>query len=95
MNMLEPQEGRWYEFRGNHELFQIINIDEAERVIYYQDAHGDIDEIDMDEWPELDVEFADEEEPRREFESRQEDEDEYAPQRHARDDRPGEWRNQR
>lgn len=56
MNNVIPQEGRWYSYRGNRELYQVINIDEPDRVIYFQDLRGDIDEVDFDEWFAMDLE---------------------------------------
>jgi hypothetical protein len=52
-----PQEGRWYSYRGNRELYQVINIDDSDRVIYFQDSRGDIDEVDFDEWFAMDLEL--------------------------------------
>jgi hypothetical protein len=57
MNNLIPQEGRWYAYRGSRELYQVINVDDADRVIYFQDTSGDIDEVDFDEWYEMDLEL--------------------------------------
>jgi hypothetical protein len=45
-----PQEGRWYSYRRSREAYQVINVDTADRVIYFQDLRGDIDEADFDEW---------------------------------------------
>src|SRR5690606_5073279 len=55
MNNVIPQEGRWYSYRGSRELYQVINIDDADRVIYFQDSRGDIDEVDFDEWYAMDL----------------------------------------
>lgn len=52
-----PQEGRWYSYRGSRELYQVINIDDSDRVIYFQDTRGDIDEVDFDEWYAMDLEL--------------------------------------
>lgn len=57
MTNVIPQEGRWYAYRGNRELYQVINIDDADRVIYFQDSRGDIDEVDFDEWFAMDLEL--------------------------------------
>lgn len=52
-----PQEGCWYAYRGSRELYQVINIDDVDRVIYFQDTRGDIDEVDFDEWYAMDLEL--------------------------------------
>lgn len=57
MNNVIPQEGRWYSYRGSRELYQVINIDDSDRVIYFQDSRGDIDEVDFDEWYAMDLEL--------------------------------------
>ena len=57
MTNVIPQEGRWYAYRGNRELYQVINVDDADRVIYFQDSRGDIDEVDFDEWFAMDLEL--------------------------------------
>jgi hypothetical protein len=50
MNAIEPQEGAWYTYDGRQQPFQVINVDSSERVVYFQDMLGDIDELDFDEW---------------------------------------------
>lgn len=45
-----PQEGRWYAYRRSREVYQVINVDTVDRVIYFQDMRGDVDELDFDEW---------------------------------------------
>ena len=74
MNNVIPQEGRWYSYRGNSELYQVINVDDADRVIYFQDMRGDIDEVDFDEWAAMDLELLSDLD---ELEQFAEDEDDY------------------
>jgi uncharacterized protein DUF6763 len=50
MNAIEPQEGAWYTYDGRQQPFQVINVDSSERVVYFQDMLGDIDELDFGEW---------------------------------------------
>jgi hypothetical protein len=50
MNAIEPQEGAWYTYDGRQQPFQVINVDNSDRVVYFQDVLGDIDELDFDEW---------------------------------------------
>ena len=79
-----PQEGRWYAYRGNRELYQVINVDDSDRVIYFQDSRGDIDEVDFDEWSAMDLELlTDLEELDQIGEDEQDDyRPDYAPARH-------------
>jgi hypothetical protein len=55
MNAIEPQEGAWYTYDGRRQPFQVINVDSSERVVYFQDMLGDIDELDFDEWYSMDM----------------------------------------
>lgn len=77
MSNVIPQEGRWYSYRGNRELYQVINVDDADRVIYFQDTRGDIDEVDFDEWFAMDLELLTDLE---ELEQYSDDEEEYRPE---------------
>ncbi|NLG76039.1 MAG: hypothetical protein GX535_07360 [Xanthomonadaceae bacterium] len=74
MNNVIPQEGRWYSYRGSRELYQVINIDDADRVIYFQDSRGDIDEVDFDEWYAMDLELLTDLDELQQFD---EDDDDY------------------
>ncbi len=74
MNNVIPQEGRWYSYRGSRELYQVINIDDSDRVIYFQDSRGDIDEVDFDEWYSMDLELLTD---LNELEGFEEDEDDF------------------
>ena len=77
MSNVIPQEGRWYSYRGNRELYQVINVDDADRVIYFQDTRGDIDEVDFDEWFAMDLELLTDLEELDQFD--EEEQEEYRP----------------
>jgi hypothetical protein len=55
MKSVEPQEGAWYTYDGRQQPFQVINVDNSDRVVYFQDMLGDIDELDFDEWYSMSV----------------------------------------
>ncbi len=55
MNTIEPQEGAWYTYEGRQQPFQVINVDSSERVVYFQDMLGDIDELDFGEWYSMEM----------------------------------------
>jgi hypothetical protein len=55
MKSIEPQEGAWYTYDGRQQPFQVINVDSSDRVVYFQDMLGDIDELDFDEWYAMNV----------------------------------------
>jgi Family of unknown function (DUF6763) len=45
---IEPVVGDWY--RSHGQLFEVVAIDDAERVIEIQHADGDLEGIDFDDW---------------------------------------------
>jgi hypothetical protein len=45
---IEPVVGEWYSSHG--QLFEVVAIDDAERVIEIQHADGDLEELEFDDW---------------------------------------------
>jgi len=45
---IEPIVGDWYLSYGK--LFEVVAIDDEERILEVQHADGDLEEIDMDDW---------------------------------------------
>ena len=45
---IDPIVGDWYLSYGK--LFEVVAIDEDERILEVQHADGDLEEIDMDDW---------------------------------------------
>jgi hypothetical protein len=56
----EPTVGQWYADLENEETFQVLKVDEDQEVIEIQHLDGDIEELDLDGWAELDLELTDE-----------------------------------
>lgn len=48
MQSIDPIVGDWYRSHGL--LFEVVAIDEFERVVEVQHADGDLEEIDLDDW---------------------------------------------
>lgn len=48
MQCIDPIVGDWYSSHG--QLFEVIALDEYERVVEVQHADGDLEEIDLDDW---------------------------------------------
>lgn len=69
----EPVTGQWYENVDDEETFRVLSVDEDAEVIEIEYLDGELDELDLDEWQELDLELIDEPEGWSEDE---EDEDE-------------------
>lgn len=48
LQCIDPIVGDWYSSHGA--IFEVIAVDEGERVIEVQHADGDLEEIDEDDW---------------------------------------------
>lgn len=56
----EPTVGQWYEDLENDETFQVLKVDEDREIVEIQHLDGDTEELDVDEWAELDLELTEE-----------------------------------
>ena len=76
----EPTVGQWYEDLENEETFQVLKVDEDREIVEIQHLDGDIEELDVDGWAELDLELTEEPEgwsgSKAEKDEDEEDEDE-------------------
>ena len=76
----EPTVGQWYEDLENEETFQVLKVDEDREIVEIQHLDGDVEELDVDDWAELDLELTDEPEgwsgSKAERDAEDEDEDE-------------------
>ncbi|MET0987104.1 MAG: DUF6763 family protein [Steroidobacteraceae bacterium] len=54
----DPVAGKWYEDLEENEVFQVLSVDPDEEIVEIQYENGDIEEIDLDTWHELDLEHA-------------------------------------
>ena len=55
---IEPVEGNWYTLLERNIDFTVVAVDEEEGVVQIQYVDGDLDEVDLDEWAELDLEVS-------------------------------------
>ena len=51
-----PIVGNWYRHLDKGQKFEVVAIDEDARIVETQHFDGDIEEIDLDDWYELDIE---------------------------------------
>lgn len=72
----DPVQGQWYEDLEENEIFKVLSVDPDEEIIEIQYENGDIEEIDLDTWHELDLERAEEPEGWASDEEEGEDDDE-------------------
>jgi len=54
----EPQAGQWYEDLETEETFQVLTVDPDEELIRIQWPDREIQQIDLDQWNEMDLELA-------------------------------------
>jgi predicted dehydrogenase len=52
----DPVKGQWFEDLEENEIFQVVSVDPDAELVEIQYENGDIEEIDLDTWHELDLE---------------------------------------
>jgi hypothetical protein len=58
-NNSEPSVGNWYQYPEDGERFEVLEVDEDRGVIEIQYDDGERDEIDLEEWGDLEVDLTD------------------------------------
>ena len=71
----EPQKGQWYEDLDREDSFRVLNVDPDLATVRIQWLDGEVEDLDVDEWHELDLELAAEPEGWVDDEAEAEDED--------------------
>jgi hypothetical protein len=56
----EPIRGQWYQNVEEDETFRVLSVDEDSELIEIEYLDGDIEEIDVETWHEMDLELTDE-----------------------------------
>ncbi len=72
----EPVVGQWYVNAEEEETFRVITVDEDAEMVEIEYLDGEIEELEIDEWHELDLELTTEPEGWSEDEQEEEDDDE-------------------
>ena len=52
----DPIKGQWFEDLEENEVFLVLSVDPDAELVEIQYENGDIEEIDLDTWHELDLE---------------------------------------
>jgi hypothetical protein len=52
----EPVKGQWYENVEEEESFRVLSVDEDAELVEIEYLDGDIEELDLDAWHEMDLE---------------------------------------
>ena len=56
----EPVVGQWYQNVEEEETFRVLTVHEDAELVEIEYLDGDIEELDLEEWHELDLELTDE-----------------------------------
>ena len=56
----EPVPGQWYENLEDEESFRVLKVDEDSELIQIEHLDGEIEEIDLETWHEMDLDPTDE-----------------------------------
>jgi hypothetical protein len=72
----EPVPGQWYENLEEEEPFRVLTMDEDSELVEIEYLDGDIEEIDLETWHELDLELTTEPEGWAASQEEEDDEDE-------------------
>ena len=72
----EPVVGQWYENLEEEESFHVLSVDEDSELVEIEYLDGDIEEIDLEAWHEMDLELTQEPEGWAESEEEEEEDDE-------------------
>ena len=72
----EPVPGQWYENLEDEESFRVLTVDEDSELVEIEYLDGEIEEIDLETWHEMDLEQIDEPEGWAESEEDEDEEEE-------------------
>jgi hypothetical protein len=72
----EPVKGQWYENVEEDETFRVLSVDEDAELVEIEYLDGDIEEMDIDTWHEMDLEKIEEPEGWADKDDEEEDEEE-------------------
>jgi hypothetical protein len=82
----EPVKGQWYESVEDDETFRVLSVDEDAELVEIEYLDGDIEELDLDAWHEMDLEKIEEPEGWAAQEEADDDEDEEDEEEDDEDD---------
>ena len=57
---LTPVAGRWYRDLERNEVFKVVAVNEDDDLVEVQHADGEVEELESDEWFEMDIERTEE-----------------------------------
>ena len=91
----EPVPGQWYENLEDEESFRVLKVDEDSELVEIEHLDGEIEEMDLETWHEMDLEQTKEPEgwaeSESESESESEDEDDDDDEEEDEDEDEDDW----
>ena len=73
----EPVPGQWYENLEEDESFRVLKVDEDAELVHIEHLDGEIEEIDLETWHEMDLEATQEPEGWSEEDEEEDEEDDW------------------
>ena len=87
----EPVPGQWYENLEEEESFRVLSVDEDSERLEIEYLDGDIEEIDLEAWREMDLERIEEPEGWSESDDEDADDDDWDEDEDDADDERDEY----
>ena len=87
----EPVAGQWYENLEEEESFRVLSVDEDSELVEIEYLDGDIEEIDLESWHEMDLERTDEPEGWSESDDEDTDDDDDWEEEEEEDEDDDDW----
>ena len=87
----DPIPGHWYEDLDEEVVFQVLTVDPDEELVQLQYENGEIEEIDLDTWHELDLDESDEPEGWAGSEDDGEDDDDWDEEEEEEEEEDDDW----
>ena len=87
----EPVPGQWYENVEEEETFRVLTVDEDSELIEIEYLDGDIEELDIEAWHEMDLELTSEPEGWSDEDEDEEEEEEGEDEDEDDDDDDDDW----
>jgi hypothetical protein len=85
----EPVPGQWYENLEDEESFRVLTVDEDSELVEIEYLDGEIEEIDLETWHEMDLEQT--EEPEGWAESDEDEDEEEEEEEEEEDEDDDDW----
>ncbi len=85
----EPVVGQWYQNVEEEETFRVLTVDEDAELVEIEYLDGDIEELDLEEWHELDLELT--QEPEGWSEDDEDEDDDWEEDEEEEDEEDDDW----